>query len=28
VNHFSLRAKLFIRATRQAYEELQALRAA
>jgi hypothetical protein len=28
VNHFALRAKLFIKATRQAYEELQTLRAA
>lgn len=27
-NHFALRAKLFIKATRQAYSELQALRAA
>jgi hypothetical protein len=27
-NHFALRAKLFIKATRQAYEELQSLRAA
>jgi hypothetical protein len=27
-NHFTLRAKLFIKATRQAYAELQALRAA
>ena len=27
-NHFALRAKLFIKATRQAYAELQALRAA
>ncbi|NTU42125.1 MAG: transposase [Nitrospirales bacterium] len=28
LNHFALRAKLFIKATRQAYAELQALRAA
>lgn len=28
LNHFALRAKLFIKATRQAYSELQALRAA
>lgn len=27
-NHFALRAKLFIKTTRQAYAELQALRAA
>jgi hypothetical protein len=27
-NHFALRAKIFIKATQQAYAELQALRAA
>ena len=28
LNHFALRAKLLLKATRQAYEQLQAMRAA